>query len=75
MEKHIKLKKIFGLIALICGTLWVLNTIGLLIGLLLGFESFGEHFNKPNIIDEEEVSPMSFFGWKFNFWAAVVSLV
>jgi hypothetical protein len=75
VEKHIKLKKIFGLIALICGTLWVLNTIGLLIGLLLGFESFGEHFNKPNIIDEEEVSPMSFFGWKFNFWAAVVSLV
>lgn len=75
MEKHIKLKKIFGLIAIICGTLWVLNTIGLLIGLLLGFESFGEHFNKPNIIDGEEVSPMSFFGWKFNFWAAVVSLI
>lgn len=75
MEKHIKLKKIFGFIALLCGTLWTLNTIGLLIGLLVGHESFGEHFNKPNIIDGEEVSPMSFFDWKFNFWAAVVSLI
>lgn len=75
MEKHIKLKKIFGFIALLCGTLWILNTIGLLIGLLVGHESFGEHFNKPNIIDGEEVSPMSFLDWKFNFWAAVFSLI
>lgn len=75
MEKHIKLKKIFGFIALLCGALWVLNTLGLLIGLLVGYESFGEHFNKPNIIDGEEVYPISFFDWKFNFWAAIFSLV
>lgn len=75
MEKHLKLKKFLGFVVLICGTLWILNTIGLLLGLLTGYESFYEHFNKPNVIDGELVSPMSLFGWKFNFWAAVVSLV
>ncbi len=75
MEKHIKQKKIFGFVALLCGTLWILNTTGLLIGLLTGYESFGEHFNKPNILDGEEISPMSLLDWKFNFWAAVFSLI
>lgn len=74
MEKHLKLKKIFGFIALICGTFWILNTIGLLMALLFGFESFDEYFNKPNIIDGEEVSSFSFLEWKFNFWAAFISL-
>lgn len=75
MEKHLKFKKFLGLIVLICGTLWILNTIGLLIALLTGYESFDEYFNKPIVIDGELESPMSFLGWKFNFWAAVVSLV
>lgn len=75
MEKYLKLKKLLGLIVLICGGLWVLNTLGLLIGLLTGYESFDEYFNEPSVIDGELVYPISFFIWKFNFWATVTSLV
>jgi hypothetical protein len=74
MEKHIGLKKFLGFIVIIFGTIWVLNTIGLIMALLTGYESFDEYFNKPNYIDGEEVSRISFDIWKLLFWTCVSSL-
>jgi hypothetical protein len=75
MEKFIGLKKLLGFIAIICGSIWVLNTIGLFIALLFGFESFDEYFNKPNYIDGEETSPISLMSWKIHFWTTVISVL
>lgn len=75
MEKHIGFKKLLGIIAIICGTIWVLNTTGLIFALLTGYESFDEYFNKPIYIDGEETSPISLSVWKFNFWTCVISLL
>jgi len=73
MEKYIQLKKILGFIVIICGTIWVLNTVGLLIAVLFGFESFDEYFNKPIYVDGEETSPISLMSWKILFWSTIIS--
>ena len=38
MEKYLGVKQFLGFIIIICGSIWILNTIGLLGSLLLALE-------------------------------------
>jgi hypothetical protein len=73
MEKYLGVKQFLGFIIIICGSIWVLNTIGLLGSLLLGIDSFTSYFTDSVYIDGEEKSPISFTGWKLLFWSTIIS--
>ena len=75
MEKYLGIKQFLGFIIVICGSIWVLNTIGLLGSLLFGIDSFTSYFTDPIYIDGEEKSPISFIGWKALFWSTIISAV
>ncbi len=74
-EKYLGLKQFLGFIIIICGSIWVLNTIGLLVGMLLGMDSFYTYFTDPIYIDGEETLPISFIGWQTLFWSTIISAV
>ena len=74
-EKYLGFKQFLGFIIIICGSIWVLNTIGLLVSMLLGIDSFYTYFTDSIYIDGEEKSPISFIGWKALFWSTIISAV
>ena len=47
MGKYSGIKSILLWIFIICGAIWVLNTFGLIISLLLGVETFESYFSSP----------------------------
>jgi len=75
MEKYLGFKQLLGFIVIVCGLLWIINTIGLLGSLLLGIDSFSSHFTEPNYIDGEWVSPISLSAWRGLFWSSIISSI